>query len=80
MFLCSLFFCADKEDYVQYNAECGCDGGGQTDIGQACVRLDTHIVSKRQADQQRLEKPLQHNPEGLAVAVEITDHAEEHSG
>ena len=73
-------FQIEEKYHVQYNAHCSRDGGCETDIGEACVRLDTHIVSEGKADEKGLDQSLEHDPHGLAITVEISHHTEQHCG
>ena len=57
---------------------CSRDGGCEADIGEACVRLDTHIVSERKSDEKCLDQSLSMT-HGLAITVKISHHAEQHS-
>ena len=68
----------EEKCHVQHDTNCGGDGGGQTDVGEAGVRLDAHIVGEGKADTQRLDHCLDHDPHGLAVAVKISHHAEQY--
>ena len=68
----------EEEADIQHDAHSGRGGRGQTDHGQAGVRLDAHDVSHGQADQEGLHKALHHDPDGLVVAVEVAHHAEQH--
>lgn len=72
-------FQIEKKSHIQNNAHCSRDGGCEADIGETCVRLDTHIVSKRKSDEKCLDQSLKHDPHGLAITVKISHHAEQHS-
>ena len=72
-------FQIEKKSHIQNNAHCSRDGGCEADIGEACVRLDAHIVSKGKAYEKGLDQSLEHDPHGLAIPVKISHHAEQHS-
>ena len=64
---------ADVQDYAGQRGH----RRGKANLRQARVRLDAHHIRKRQADEQRLDETLCHDPERLVVAVEVAEHAEE---
>ena len=72
-------FQIEETCHVQHNSKCSRDGGCEADIGEACVRLDTHIVSEGKADEKGLDQSLEHDPHGLAITVKISHHAEQYS-
>ena len=72
-------FQIEETCHVQHNSKRSRDGGYKADIGEACVRLDAHIVSKGKAYEKGLDQSLEHDPHGLAIPVKISHHAEQHS-
>ena len=54
--------------------------GGKADPGEACVWLNAHKIRHGKADQKGLNQPLNHDPEGSLISVEVTHHTEENGG
>lgn len=66
------------EDDIDHNTKYRCNRCCKSDLRQAGIRLDTHIIGQRQADKQGLDQSLYHNPQRLVMSIEISDHAKQH--
>ena len=67
-------------EHVEHDAEKGRRGSGRTDQHEIGVRQDTHDIGHGQTDEEGLDEALDHDEEGLAMAVEVAHEAEEHIG
>ena len=68
------------KSHIQNDPDHGGYRGGKTDLGQAGVGLDAHEIRHGKADENGLDQPLDHDPKGLLVSVEVTDHTEQDGG
>lgn len=68
------------ESHIQNDPDHGGYRGGKADPGQAGVGLNAHEIRHGKADEKGLDQPLDHDPKGLLVSVEVTDHTEQDGG
>ena len=68
------------ESHIQNDPDHRGHRGGKADHGQAGVGLNAHEIRHGKADEKGLDQPLDHDPKGLLVSVEVTDHTEQDGG